>query len=328
MNLTNWRRALAVSITLFGAAAFSPAQAEDLRIGMVTPPSHQWTLSANALAEKLTDESGGRLSLAVFPSGQLGNEAQMLQQLQSGALDFAFLTIGEVANRDEEFGILVAPYLVPDAEHAAKLLEGPTAHNLLGKLDTLALKGLGYGMAGMRIVIMSQPLDEGGTVAGQKIRTVPLAPEMEFWNLAGAAPTPLPLPELFDAYANGQIDGMQIDFEGTWNNGFQDYSTAILDTQHMIFPMLAVASARKWQSMSEEDRALISRLVDDETARLRGIYAQIDRDYRQRLVDADAPVITVGPEVFGDAVDSWYTEWRAKTPLLVELEKEAKALTK
>ena len=303
-----------------------PLSAETLRIGMVTPPSHQWTQSAQHLAESLAEESEGRLTLAVFPSGQLGNEAQMLQQLQAGALDFAFLTVGELANRNPDFGILVAPYLVPDAETAAKLLEGKTATALQEKLGGLGLKGLGLGMAGMRIVLVSDDLAEGETLAGRKIRTVPLAQELDFWTRAGAAPTPLPLPDLFDAYTNGQIDGMQLDLEGTWNNRFHDHSAAILDSQHMIFPMFAVASGRKWQSYSDEDRALVTRLMDETTAGIRAAYPRIDADYRSKLAEAGAPMKQVGPEVFGDAVESWYDDWRVRTPLLVDLEAERDSL--
>lgn len=304
----------------------APAWAEMLRVGMVTPPSHQWTHSARHLAETLSDETGGRLTLTVFPSGQLGNEAQMLQQLQSGALDFAFLTVGELANRNPDFGILVAPYLVPDAETAARLLEGQTATALQDKLGAFGLKGLGLGMAGMRIVLVRDPVADGGTLAGRKIRTVPLAQELDFWTRAGTAPTPLPLPDLFDAYTNGQIDGMQIDLEGTWNNRFHDYSAEILDTGHMIFPMFAVASGRKWQTFTDEDQALIARLMSDTTAGIRAAYQRIDAEYRAKLVEAGAPLRKAGPEVFGDAVESWYGEWRTRTPLLVDLERERDTL--
>lgn len=316
--------------TLLTAAALAVSgfalQAQDLRIGLVTPPPHQWTISAGALSERLAAETDGRLKLAVFPAGQLGSEAQLLQQLQTGALDLAFLTLGELANRDEEFNILVAPYLVENAEQAAKLLEGPTAAALQAKLGKLGLKGLGFGMAGMRIVLLSQPLGEDGTVKGRKIRTVPLASELDFWSKAGAAPTPLPLPDLFDAYANGQIDGMQLDLEGTFNTRYYDYSKAVLDSRHMIFPMVAVASGRKWAAMSEEDRALIERLVAEETAKIRAAYPGIDAAYREKLAAAGVSVEAAGPEIFGDAVAQWYDAWRLRTPALIALEAEAKAL--
>lgn len=313
------------AVLAFGVTT-APASAQDLKIGLITPPPHQWTRSAGHLAERLAQESDGRLKLSVFPAGQLGSEAQMLQQLQSGALDLAFMTVGELANRDEEFNILVAPYLVETAEQAAKLLEGPTAAALQGKLGKLGLKGLGFGMAGMRIVLLSQPLGADGTVKGRKIRTVPLASELDFWSMAGAAPTPLPLPDLFDAYANGQIDGMQLDLEGTFNTRYYDYSKAVLNSRHMIFPMVAVASGRKWQSLSEADRALIERLVGEETAAIRAAYPKIDADYADKLAQAGVTVEEAGPEIFGTAVATWYDAWRAKTPRLIELEAEAIAL--
>ena len=302
----------------------SGVQAADLRIGLITPPPHRWTLGANALSEALAKESGGKHSLSVFHSGQLGNEGQLLQLLQSGALDMAFLTVGELTNRDQDFGILTAPYLVKDAVAAAKLLEGETAKSLLEKLPALGLKGFDFALAGMRIVLLSKPLGEDGTVAGRKIRTVPLAQELDFWTRAGAAPTPLPLPDLFDAYTNGQIDGMQLDLEGTFNNKFYDYSAAVLDTQHMIFPMVAVFSGRKWATLSEEDKTLISRLVAEETARIRADYPGIDEAYREKLKAVGAPVIAAGPEVFGNAVETWYAEWNKRTPLLEQLVTEAK----
>ncbi|MFE3836156.1 TRAP transporter substrate-binding protein [Pseudogemmobacter sonorensis] len=316
----------AVALSLGALAPEAPVHAQELRIGLITPPAHQWTKSAAHLAERLAEESGERLVLTVFSSGQLGNEAQLLQQLQAGALDMAFMTVGEFANRDAEFGALTAPYLVESAEQAAQLLEGPTATGLLDKALDLGVVGLGWGMAGMRIVLVSKPLGEDGTVAGRKMRTVPLAQELDFWSRAGAAPTPLPLPDLFDAYANGQIDGMQIDLEGTFNTRFHDYSAAVLDSEHMIFPMIAVVSARKWQTLTEEDRALIARLVAEETAAIRAAYPGIDADYRARLAEDGAPLVKAGPEIFGNAVETWYEEWRGRTPILTALEAEAATL--
>jgi TRAP-type C4-dicarboxylate transport system substrate-binding protein len=102
-----------LAAALLAAAPFA-AVAEEFRIGLITPPPHQWTKTAQAAADEITKSSDGRVELLVFPSGQLGNEAQMLQQLQTGALDFAFLTLGEFANRDPNYGIFLAPYLVDD----------------------------------------------------------------------------------------------------------------------------------------------------------------------------------------------------------------------
>ncbi|MBB5702107.1 TRAP-type C4-dicarboxylate transport system substrate-binding protein [Ochrobactrum daejeonense] len=303
-----------------------PALAEQYRLGLITPPPHQWTKSAETVAARIKEETGGRVDISIFPSGQLGSEAQMLQQLQTGAIDFAFLTLGEFANRDPNYGVFLAPYLVKDAAGAQKLLKGAVAGKLVSGLDKFALKGFGWGMAGMREIVMRGKVDTVADLSGKKIRTVPFAQELFFWQQIGAAPTPMPLPALYDAFANGQVDGMQIDFEGTWNSKYYEHAGAILDSNHMMFPMIAVGSARKWQTISEADRAVVERVMSEETDNIVGAYASIDNDYLKKLKTTAVPVIQVDRSFFGAAVDKWYEEWRKKTPLLTELEAEAAAL--
>ncbi|MFD1880878.1 TRAP transporter substrate-binding protein [Paracoccus pacificus] len=299
------------------------ATAEQYRIGLITPPPHEWTKTATTIGERLKTESDGRIDLLTFPSGQLGNEAQMLQQLQTGALDFAFLTLGELANRDESYGIFLAPYIVDGPQAARDLLKGEVAGKLLAGTSKFGLQGIAWGMAGMREIVMKGKTETVADLKGKKIRTVPFAQELDFWTRLGAAPTPMPLPALYDAFANGQVDGMQIDFEGTWNSKYYDQAGTIIDSNHMMFPMIAVASARKWQTMSEEDRALITKVMGEEIDAMVGRYADIDAKYLADLKGTSVPVITVDRSFFGPAIEAWYEDWRKRTPLLIELEAEA-----
>ncbi|WP_220185233.1 TRAP transporter substrate-binding protein [Paracoccus sp. S1E-3] len=302
------------------------AQAEQYRIGLITPPPHEWTKTATAIAERIKAETEGRVDILVFPSGQLGNEAQMLQQLQTGALDFAFLTLGELANRDESYGIFLAPYIVDGPEGARELLKGEVAGQLLSGAGKFGLQGLAWGMAGMREIVMRGNAASVADLKGKKVRTVPFAQELDFWTRLGAAPTPMPLPALYDAFANGQIDGMQIDFEGTWNSKYYANAGSIIHSNHMMFPMISVASGRKWQTMSEEDRAIVSKAMTEEVDAMVGRYAGIDATYLAELQGTNVPIIEADRAFFGAAVDDWYASWRERTPLLVELEAEAAAL--
>ena len=316
---------LAAAVALAACAFSAPSRAEQYRLGLITPPPHEWTQTATRIADTLREQTGGRVDILIFPAGQMGNEAQMLQQLQTGALDFGFLTIGELANRDESYGALIAPYLVKDAEGAAELLHGPAAAKLLDGVGKFGLKGLAWGMAGLRQVVMKGEVTSIEGMRGKKIRTVPLAQELDFWTRVGATPTPMPLPALYDAFANGQVDGMQIDFEGTWNSKYYDLAGTIIASDHMMFPMLAVASGRKWQAMAEADRALIAATVADQVGAMARHYAQIDADYLARLQTTSVPVIRADRAFFGPAVDEWYAVWRERTPILTELEAEAAA---
>lgn len=318
MTIKTWVAATLAPFILPGAAF-----AEQYRLGLITPPSHQWTISAQSVADRLREETQGRVDILVFPSGQLGSESQMLQQLQTGAIDFAWLTVGEFANRDPNYGIFLAPYIAPDIEAARRLLSGPTAQELLDGVEDFGLTGFGWGTAGMRQIVMAGAVTTVGDLSGRKIRTVPLEPELAFWQSVGAAPTPMPLPALYDAFANGQIDGMQIDFEGTWNSSYHALAGTIIHSDHMMFPMLAVGSARVWANIPESDQAAIQAIMSEEIDRMIGIYGELDAQYLANLEGTAVPIIHVDREWFGPAIDAWYESWRERAPMLVGLETEA-----
>lgn len=311
---------------MLGLAVLASPQslsAEEYRLGLITPPSHQWSVSATEAAAEIKEKTEGRVDILIFPSGQLGNEAQMLQQLQTGAVDFAFFTLGEFANRDPNYGIFLAPYIVDDVAGARDLLKGPTAQKLLDDMANFGLVGFGWGMAGMRMILTGQEVKTVEDLKGKKIRTIPFAPELAFWESLGAAPTPMPLPALYDAFANGQVDGMQIDVEGTWNTKYYEHAKSIIISNHMMFPMAAIGSGRKWQGMDEADRAIIDDVFARKIDEMVGAYGDIDAKYKADLEGTGVPLMTVGRDWFGPAIDDWYAEWRIKAPMLVDLEAEA-----
>src|SRR5690554_4524701 len=123
--------ALAVATGMIASAATA---AKELRMGLLVPESHEWAQAAKAMVKELEETSQGKYTVTIYPAGQLGNEAQMLQQLQTGALDLSFMTVAEISNRVPEFGALFAPYLVRNVHESGLLLQGPTAQKLLERL--------------------------------------------------------------------------------------------------------------------------------------------------------------------------------------------------
>ncbi|MEX0872930.1 MAG: TRAP transporter substrate-binding protein, partial [Aquisalimonadaceae bacterium] len=221
----------------FGSIA---VQAKELRLGLITPPPHGWTIEAQALGESLEQESDGRYSINVFPSGQLGNEAQMLQQLQTGALDMAFMTMAEVSNRVPNMGAFFAPYLVDDISGAAALLQSDVAYELLDELPgKVGVRGLGYGMAGLRQINSRHEINSVDDLRGRKVRITPFEPTRDFHNFLGVAATPMPLPAVYDALANGQVDAIEMDVENMVKQKFHSVAPHVVLSRHMMFPMIA-----------------------------------------------------------------------------------------
>lgn len=293
--------------------AGSSAVAEDFRIGLITPPPHVWTLAAGAFGEALAEASDGAHTVTVFPARQLGNEAEMLQQLQTGALDMAFMTVAEVSNRAEEFGAFYAPYLANDIDHAAAILRSDTATAMLDTLPaSVGVVGLGFGSAGMRQILTNGDVTDAAGLNGQKIRITPFQANLDFYNALGAAPTPMPLPAVFDALANGQVDGIDMDAELIMALNYHEHADTMIQTNHMMFPMVALVSGRVWAGLSAEDQAMIAELMGAAVDSTLDTYVAREAGWLEEIQGTGITYITAGPEFFGDAIAEWNGIWEER----------------
>jgi TRAP-type transport system periplasmic protein len=317
---------LAVAATALAAASLT-AQARDFRLGLITPPQHLWSTEAEAFAESLHERSGGEHSVSVYPAQQLGNEAQMVQQLQTGALDMAFLTIAEISNRIPDFGALYAPYLVDDVDHAAALLRSDTAAELLELMPAeVGLVGLGYGMVGMRQVLSRSPIESMSDMRGKRLRITPFEPIRDFYTATGAAPAPMPLLEVYDALANGQVDAIDMDFDSILILKFYEQADNLLISNHMMFPMVGVVSGRVWRELSPEDRELIETTMAEHLENVLGGFQQMDAAQEAEIRELDLNIVEADGEFFSDAIAEWEATWAEKAPMLEALREEAERL--
>ncbi|MGF6348536.1 TRAP transporter substrate-binding protein [Variovorax sp. W2I14] len=251
----------AASTALFGTVSRA-ATTKEFRLGLITPAGHSWNRAALGFGEALKKATGGRLSATVFHSGQLGNESAMMQQLQSGALDMGWIQAAELGSRVASVAAINAPYLVRSTTNVASLVRTPAALKLLDVLPReTGTVGLGWGITGMRVVFATKDISTPTDLKGMKLRINPTPVYRDFYQLLGAAPTPIPTPGVFDAMANGQVDGLEADIEFSWNQRFDRVAKTMLPMNALFMPFAPLVSGRIWQTLDAKDKALITDLV-------------------------------------------------------------------
>ncbi len=321
-TLIKWMAALVGAGIISGTAS-----AKDFRLGLLTPANHVWTEAAQAFAQDLESESKGAHKVAVFPAAQLGNEAQMLKQLQTGALDMAFLTAAELSNRAPELGAVYAPYLVRNVEQASKLLASPEAEKLLANLPArTGVVGLGFGTGGMRQILGRTRIDTAQDLKGRKLRVTPIEPLRDFYAYLGAAPTPIPLSGVFDALANGQVDVIDMDLELIVGLKFYDQANTIVLSNHMMWPVVGVVSARVWRTLPPNDQKQIAELMRKRLATTFTAYVSKEAEWEKQVRATGKTVKEVGPDFFAEATEKWEQKWSQKAPDLVKLREFANTL--
>lgn len=134
--------------------------------------------------------------------------------------------------------------------------------------------GIGYGMAGLRRIVSRGEVSSASDLAGKKLRITPFEPILDFYSALGAAPTPMPLPAVHEALANGQVDAIDMDGELIWVLKYYEHADTIIESNHMMFPMVGLISAKAWAGLSEEDHATISELMSKHLTKVVASYVE------------------------------------------------------
>jgi len=313
---------------VLGAPGILRAQGKSTyRLGITTPPGHPWNVAAETVGKRLAEETDGRSSIQVFPSNQLGNEAAMLQQMQSGALDMGWIMTAELGSRVPAIAAINAPWLVPTTEKVAALVRTPEAMELLDVLPAeTGTIGLGYGITTLRVVFTGKETAGIDDIRGMKLRINTTPAYRDFYQLLGAAPTPIPTPQVFDAMSNGQVDGLESDLDLAWNQRFDKVSKTMIRLNALFMPCVALVSARSWKSVPEADRELITRLTQEELGK------QIDATVANeatRLEDFKASgikIVDVDMANTAEITEAYDKIWLPKAPAIAELRKVGASL--
>jgi len=245
-------------------SAVGSAQAVELRLGLITPPNHVWTQAANRFAERIAEETGGEVTIQAFPGGQLGSEADMFQQLQSGVLDMAWLTAAAVSTRVPSYFGWFTPFLVDDVSAAAAAAETDAAQAMLAELDAIGIKGQGYTFAGMRHILMGdEAVETEEDLANKKVRIYPFPAMQVWWQAAGAVPTPVGLNEIYQSLDNGLLDGVDIDLDALVGLSLEQVAEHLTLTAHMAWPMVAMTAPMAWDGLTPEQQETFQTVLDE-----------------------------------------------------------------
>jgi TRAP-type C4-dicarboxylate transport system substrate-binding protein len=319
--------ATAAASTLFSTTARAAA-AKEFRLGLITPVGHSWNRAALLFGDMLKKETDGRLTVTVFHSGQLGNEPAMMQQLQSGALDMGWIQAAELGSRVSSIASINAPYLASSTGQVAKLVRHPSAMRLLDVLPReTGTIGLGWGITGMRVVFSNKNISGVKDLNGLKLRINPTPVYRDFYQLLGAAPTPIPTPAVYDAMANGQVDGLEADIEFSWNQRFDRVSKVMLPMNAVFMPFAPLVSGRVWQTLDDKDKDLI-----------RGLTTKVLDEQIKDIVNTELGLIeklkTAGTVAIkqdssfnpAEVIKAFDAMWLPKAPQISDLRKVASSL--
>lgn len=294
----------------------------EFKLGHIAPPDHIWNQAAENLAEELEERSDGRMKMELFPGGQLGSDADMVQQLETGSLDFGFITNAFMTSKSDAFSAWFAPYLFETYEDTLEASNTEVAKDILATVDDQGLKAMDYFFSGYRTMMFTEKIETPEDIKGLTLRVTP-SPALEDWYRSlGASPESISLPDVYQAAQTGVIDGMEMDLDAAVTSNFNEVTGYGALTNHMVWPSVMIINKDLFEDMSEEDQTIV-----EESMAAASEYATMKRagqeeEYMDTLTDRGMELYDMDEALFDPYKEEFDEKYKAKDPLIKEFIEE------
>lgn len=292
------------------------------KLAHIAPEGHLWHEAALTFAKELESRSEGRMKVDIYPGGQLGNEADSLQQITAGSLDFGFVTAAYLTSRSESFSAWFAPFMFDSYEAANIARKSQVAQNILGTLDEQGLKGLDYFFSGSRNMFFREKVDEIEDLQGLTLRVTPSPALQDWYRLLGASPESISLPDVYQALQTGVIDGMEMDLDVTILANFHEVTNYGLLTNHMVWPAVVVMNLNKFDDLPQEDRKIVEEAIKATTEYATLKRASQEEEFVQQLRDKGMELDKMDKSLFDPYIKQYDEQYMSKHPLIEQFIKE------
>ena len=234
--------------------------------GDVNPFGHVIVNAAEYFRDQLYEKTNGRIWMEIYPSGQLGDDAECYQGMQMGAVDMYRGNASSLTDFGKnQISALALPYIFRDRNHFWDVCTSELGNSILANLQEC-----GTGMVALcfldegarNFFTTTKPVTKLADLAGQKIRVQQSALMMDTVAALGASPTPVDYAELYTALQSGIVDGAENPPASYYSNKFYEVAPYYVLDGHTYSPSVIIISEMMWNSLSAEDQAIMREVAD------------------------------------------------------------------
>lgn len=286
------------------------AHAKKFKLGHVLPPDHSWNICAQGFAKEVTEKTQGRVTINVFPSGQLGNEKDMVEGLQLGTIQMGLIGGGSFQDLEPKMGIANLPYAWSDHAHAYRAFDGELGDSLFSLLEKKGIIGLGWWENGFRnITNNTRAINTPEDLKGLKLRVTPIKLRLDTFNALEALPVPLPFSELYSALQQKVVDGQENPLAIIYSSHFYEVQKYLSMTGHIWGTAILTIADRSWKKIAPEDQKIVQEAAYKWRDKQREMVRNAETEMVEKLKAKGMIVNTVNKAPFVEKVQSVYKDY-------------------
>jgi C4-dicarboxylate-binding protein DctP len=202
-----------IAVFLYNAKVFAQPQYIMKFAISTAPKEYHYSYSPYLVFKnEVETRSNGRISVQLFPGGQLGKVASVINQVRRGVIQGGDCNTGHLSNTYPPIQVLSIPYLFEERDIAWKVLGGPFGDMMIENMaKETGIRALYWGEGGgfRHFSNNKREIRSPEDMKGLKIRSMNSPFFMELISNTGASATPIAWNELYTSLQTGVADGQE-----------------------------------------------------------------------------------------------------------------------
>ncbi len=278
-------RSLMAGTALALMAQAAHAQEVSLRLAHVLSPSEPMHLASERYAELVAERSDGRIEINVFPSGELGGNPDLYEQVRMGVSVIQISDPGYLSDFVPDFGVLNGPYLLDDPADFQKLIDSDWYAGIVEQIaeeHRIRVLSLNW-LFGSRHLIANQEVRTLDDIDNMSVRVPPNVMWIETFRALGARGTTLDWPEVYSGLANRVIDAAEAPLSSLYGSRLYESADTISMTGHFTAFTGPIINEDLFQAMPEDLQDILVEAAEEAGLYMADLVNEGQEEFRASL---------------------------------------------
>ncbi len=300
---------LFVAILLTTGAITSHAEEYTIKFSHVVAPGTPKGKAADLFARLVNERLNGRVHVEVFPNSQLYNDNKVMEAMRLSDSRTTGIMAAPSLSKFVKFSRTIQafdlPYLFNDIDDVHRLVDSPLMSLMTRPLERKGLKALSLWDNGMKVFSIrgDGPLKKvPDDFRGKKFRIQSSEVHAAMIRALGGVPQKLPFKEVYQALAQGVVDGQENAWSNIYSKKFFEVQDWITVSNHSYLGYMVVVSERFWRGLPTDIRDELRQILAEATEANRRFAREADSQDRQRIEAAGKAKVV---EPSADEIAAW-----------------------
>lgn len=291
------------------ASSFDDLEAVELIGADNTSKGAAGQLFGELVAAKVDEATGGKLTIDYHPNSELGDDGDLLRQMQSNDIQIVVCQMAPLVSFVPEIAVFDLPMVFSkyDGDTIDSVLNGDDSEfrtKLSESYEKAGLQALGILQnATYRLTTANKELKTLSDFKALQIRTMNNNNHMAFWTAIGAEPTPLAWSEVYFALQSGTIDAQENAADTAAGANLNEVQKVLANTNHILYANQMCINKDAYDALDPAYQAVLNQAVKEALAELRPRLSDIDAENKKILQDKGMTMIEYENSFFDEILN-------------------------